>query len=123
MREAPSIVLAGRLATEGADVRGWDPVAEPSELLPTVTIAETPLEAARDADAVVVVTEWPQLRELDLGALHATMRTPLVIDGRNFLEPATVRAAGLVYEGIGRAASPFAGLPETAEPEQRQPAS
>jgi UDPglucose 6-dehydrogenase len=122
MREAPSIVLAGRLIAEGADVRGWDPVADPRELLPGVTIAATPIDAARDADAVVVVTEWEQLRELDLGELREVMRTPLVVDGRNFLDPHAARAAGLVYEGVGRSASPFAALPETAEPEQRQTA-
>jgi UDPglucose 6-dehydrogenase len=64
MREAPSIVLASRLAAEGAEVRGWDPVARPEELLKGVTICDTVLDAVRDADAAVIVTEWPELREL-----------------------------------------------------------
>jgi UDPglucose 6-dehydrogenase len=117
MREAPSLVLASRLIAEGAEVRSWDPVAEASGLLSGLVRCETPLEAAEGADAVVVVTEWPALAELDLAALRAAMRTPLLVDGRNFLAPDAAQAAGLVYEGIGRAIqSSFAALPETSEP-------
>jgi UDPglucose 6-dehydrogenase len=117
MRDAPSLVLASRLLAEGAEVRGWDPVADASALLHGVVFAESALEAARGADAVVLVTEWPELRELDWGAVRDVMRTPVLIDGRNFLDPQEMRALGLVYEGIGRADSPFATLPETVEPE------
>ena len=117
MREAPSLVLASRLLAEGAEVRCWDPVADATGLLKGFIRCETPLQAAGDADAVVIVTEWPELRGLDLDELRAGMRTPILVDGRNFLEPDAVRAAGLVYEGIGRAGqSSFAALPETSEP-------
>ncbi|MGH3046149.1 MAG: UDP binding domain-containing protein, partial [Gaiellaceae bacterium] len=117
MREAPSLVLASRLLAEGAEVRCWDPVADATGLLKGFVRCETPLAAADDADAVVVVTEWPELRELDLRELKGVMRTPVLVDGRNFLEPDDVRAAGLVYEGIGRLGqSSFAALPETSEP-------
>jgi UDPglucose 6-dehydrogenase len=116
MREAPSIVLASRLIAEGAEVSGWDPIAEPGNLLPGVEIADSPLGAAAGADAAVIVTEWPELRTLDLAELRARMRNPLIVDGRNFLDPDTVRAAGLEYEAVGRAASPFAAVAETAEP-------
>jgi UDPglucose 6-dehydrogenase len=116
-REAPSIVLAGRLTAEGAEVVGWDPVATPS--IPGLVQVETPLEAAAGADAVVIVTEWPELRELPLDELHRVMRNPLLVDGRNLYDPAAVRAAGFVYEGIGRPTSPFAGLPEIPEPESK----
>ena len=121
MREAPSIVLASRLLAEGADVRGWDPVANPGELLRGVTIAETVLEAVRDADAAVIVTEWPELRGLASPEVLAAMRGRVIVDGRNLLEPEAARRAGFVYEGIGRPSSPLAGLPEVEEPELRTP--
>ena len=115
MREAPSIVLASRLLAEGADVTGWDPVARPGHLLRGVEIRETPLDAVRDADAAVIVTEWPELRELAAAETLAAMRGNLILDGRNLLEPDAARAAGFVYEGVGRPSSPLAGLPETEE--------
>src|SRR5215216_933077 len=118
MREAPSIVLASRLAAEGAEVRGWDPVAQPGELLKGVAIRDTVLDAVRDADAAVIVTEWPALRELASEEVRDAMRNPLIVDGRNLLDPKAMEQLGFAYEGIGRARSPFAGLPETAEPER-----
>src|SRR5947199_370839 len=63
------------------------------------------------------VTEWPQLRELPSAEARDAMRRPIVVDGRNLLDPEAVRAAGFAYEGVGRQSSPFAGLPETSEPE------
>jgi UDPglucose 6-dehydrogenase len=119
MREAPSIVLASRLLAEGAEVRGWDPVARPGKLLKGVTVTETLLDAVRDADAAVIVTEWDELRELASAQVRDAMRNPLLIDGRNLLDPKAVQELGFAYEGIGRASSPFAGLPETAEPEHK----
>jgi len=114
-REAPSLVLASRLLAEGAEVRAWDPVARPE--LQGVKIFETPLEAVTGADAAVIVTGWPQLAELASEEVRAAMRHPLIIDGRNLLDPAAVRAAGFAYEGIGRAVSPLDVLPETPERE------
>src|SRR6266852_6138666 len=118
MREAPSLVLASRLLAEGAEVRAWDPVAEPE--LQGVTLCDTPLEAVSGADAAVIVTEWPQLKELASEEVRSAMRHPLIIDGRNLLDPAAVRAAGFAYEGIGRAVSPLDVLPETAERDPEQ---
>jgi UDPglucose 6-dehydrogenase len=115
MREAPSIVLASRLLAEGADVTGWDPVAKPNELLRGVEVRDTPHEAVRDADAAVIVTEWPELRDLPSAETLAAMRGNLIVDGRNLLDPDAVRTAGFVYEGVGRPSSPFAGLPESEE--------
>jgi UDPglucose 6-dehydrogenase len=102
MREAPSIVLASRLNAEGAEVRGWDPVVEAGDQLKDVTICATVLDAVRDADAAVVVTEWDELRELARPEVHEAMRTPLIVDGRNVLDPQEVAKQGFSYEGIGR---------------------
>ena len=104
MREAPSLVLAGRLLAEGANVRAWDPVARPNGLH-GVQQVDTVEEALAGADAAVLVTEWPQLADVDWAAAARSMRTPFLVDGRNMLDPGALRAAGFVYEGIGRAAS------------------
>jgi UDPglucose 6-dehydrogenase len=106
MREASSLVLAARLAADGATVSAYDPVAEHEarRLLGGLQLADSALETVRDADATVLVTEWPQCVDLDWGEVAAAMRGRVVIDGRNALDPAAVRAAGLLYEGIGRGA-------------------
>ena len=119
MREAPSLVLASRLLAEGAEVRAWDPVARPGELMKGATLCDSVLDAVRGADAAVIVTEWDELRDLASEEVRDAMARALIIDGRNLLDPADTRRAGFAYEGIGRPSSPFEGLPETAEPEQR----
>jgi UDPglucose 6-dehydrogenase len=101
-REAPSLVLAGRLLAEGAEVRAWDPVATPDGL-PGVTQVATIEAALSDADAAVLVTEWPQLADVDWAEMSRAMRTTVFVDGRNMLDPEAMRAAGFAYEGIGRA--------------------
>jgi UDPglucose 6-dehydrogenase len=105
MREASSLVLAARLQGEGAKVRGYDPVAEgrAHELLPSVELSESAEQALEGADAAVLVTEWSEFAELDWAALRDRMATPLVVDGRNFLDPQLLREAGFAYEGIGLA--------------------
>ena len=116
MREAPSIVLASRLLAEGAEVTAWDPVAKPNELLRGVTVRESPLEAVRGADAAVIVTEWPELRELASSDTLEAMSGNLIVDGRNLLDPDEVRTAGFAYEGVGRPTiSPLTALPESEE--------
>jgi UDPglucose 6-dehydrogenase len=104
MREASSLVLAARLQADGAKVRAYDPVAEEQarKLMVGVEFADSALEALADADACVVVTEWPEFAELDWGAAAERMAGRTVIDGRNFLDPRRVAAAGFAYEGIGR---------------------
>jgi UDPglucose 6-dehydrogenase len=119
MREAPSLVLASRLLAEGAEVRAWDPVARPGELMKGAVLCDSVLEAVRDADAAVIVTEWDELRELASPEVRAAMSRPLIIDGRNLLDPVAARGAGFAYEGIGRPSSPFEALPETPEPETK----
>jgi UDPglucose 6-dehydrogenase len=110
MREAASIVLASRLLAEGADVRVWDPVADPDGLLHGVEVCETVLDAVTGADAAVIVTEWAELRTLANDEVRSAMRNPLLVDGRNLLDPAAVRAAGFAYEAIGRPGSPLGAL-------------
>ena len=104
MREASSLVLAARLQGEGAEVVAYDPVAgeRAGELLSSVTMADSALEALRGADAAVLVTEWGEFAALDWAEAAARMARPLIVDGRNFLDPAALRAAGFAYEGIGK---------------------
>jgi UDPglucose 6-dehydrogenase len=116
VREAPSIVLASRLLAEGAEVRAWDPVADARKLPKGVEIAATVAEAVRGADAAVIVTEWDELRDLASAQTRAAMANPLIVDGRNLLDPEETRRAGFAYEGIGRPVSPSDVLPQTPEP-------
>jgi UDPglucose 6-dehydrogenase len=115
MREAPSVVLASRLLAEGAHVRAYDPVADPGDVVSGISTCESVAEAVEGADAAVIVTEWNEFRSLLSREIHDAMSRPLIIDGRNLLDPEAARDAGFTYEGIGRAASPLAALPETAE--------
>ena len=104
MREASSLVLSARLRGEGAEVVAYDPVAMDAarSLLPGVEMRDTALAALEGSDAAVLVTEWPEFRELDWAGAAARMKRPLIIDGRNFLDADVVHGAGFTYEGIGR---------------------
>ena len=116
MRDASSLVLAARLEGEGAEAVAYDPIATERArvLLPAVKLASSALEALEGAEAAVLVTEWPEFAELDWAEAAARMERPLIVDGRNFLDPAALRAAGFEYEGIGRAPGP-APAPTRAE--------
>src|SRR3984885_15184187 len=104
MREASSLVLAARLQADGAKVRAYDPVAEEQarKLMFGVEFADAALDALDGADACVLVTEWPEFAELNWAEVARRMSGRLVIDGRNFIDPDAVKAAGFIYEGIGR---------------------
>jgi UDPglucose 6-dehydrogenase len=104
MREASSLVLAARLQADGATVRAYDPVAEHEarKLMVGVEFADSALDALEGADAAVLVTEWPEFRELDLARVAEAMNGNVIVDGRNFLDPQAATAAGLIYTGIGR---------------------
>jgi UDPglucose 6-dehydrogenase len=117
LREAPSLVLVERLLAEGAEVRTWDPVADAGDLLRGAVPAGSVLEAVTGADAAVIVTEWDELRSLASEEVREAMRRPVIVDGRNLLDPQQARATGFRYEGIGRAASALASLPEIEEPD------
>ena len=104
MREASSLVLSARLNADGAEVIAYDPVAEEQAraLVSGISFADSPLGAAKDVDAVVLVTEWPEFLALDWREVAGAMRGNLVIDGRNALDADALEAAGLAYEGVGR---------------------
>jgi UDPglucose 6-dehydrogenase len=117
LRDAPSLVLASRLLAEGADVRAWDPVADAAHLLHGVTFCDSYLEAVQGADAAVIVTEWPELVGLLGSDVREAMRNPLIVDGRNLLDPAAARAAGFGYEGVGRPSAPLEPAQPAPEPD------
>ena len=91
-------------------MRAWDPVARPADFT-GIELCDTVLDAVRDVDAAVIVTEWPELATLASPEIRDAMARPLIIDGRNLLDPEATQAAGFAYEGIGRPrhASPVAG--------------
>jgi UDPglucose 6-dehydrogenase len=104
MRQASSLVLASRLLSEGARVRGWDPVAieEARPLLRGVELEEDLIEALRGADAAVIVTEWEQVRSFPYDDAARVMKSAVLVDGRNVLDPDEARRHWFVYESIGR---------------------
>jgi UDPglucose 6-dehydrogenase len=105
LRDAPSLEIARALGALGARVVGYDPVAGKAamELLPNLKVVFDPYKALSGAHAAVVVTEWEEFRSLDPDRASALMEDPKVlVDGRNVLDPAAVRAAGIRYSGFGR---------------------
>jgi UDPglucose 6-dehydrogenase len=103
VRSSPALRLAARLLDEGADLRAHDPAAGDNarRILPDLVVVPAAEEALQGADAAVIATEWPMYRDLDWAALRATMRRPLIIDGRRLLPCAKLRSMGYVVERIG----------------------
>ncbi len=107
VRESVAVKLARRLLAEGASVVAWDPVAvetarRSGQLEGAIDYAADMYAALDGADALVIATEWPQFAAAELPQVKARLRTPLVFDGRNLLDPADARAAGLEYVSVGR---------------------
>jgi len=105
LREAPSLEIGRSLVALGARVVGYDPVAgkAAAKLVPDMKVAFDPYEALKGAHAAVLVTEWEEIRTLDLEKAASLMDQPrLLVDGRNVLDPAAARAGGLLYRGFGR---------------------
>ncbi len=104
MRDSPAIPIVQRLLEKGAEVVAYDPQAhtEAEHYLPTIELAENAVEAARDADCLVILTEWEEFQALDLRSISEVMRKPNLVDARNLLTPEVVRRYGLTYEGMGQ---------------------
>jgi UDPglucose 6-dehydrogenase len=105
IREAPALTIIEQLNKAGAKVVGYDPAAMPNikaQVGDAIELVDSAYSAADKADAVVLVTEWHELRQPDLGRLSASMRTKVLFDGRNVWAPEEARAAGFTYYGIGR---------------------
>jgi UDPglucose 6-dehydrogenase len=104
MREAPSVDIAQGFMEAGAAVHAYDPVAMDNARhhLPSVVMVDDPYKLAAKCDALVVVTEWNEFKNLDLARIHDAMKTPVLFDGRNVYEPKEMRALGFTYRGIGR---------------------
>ncbi|WP_227459908.1 UDP-glucose dehydrogenase family protein [Cupriavidus pauculus] len=115
MREAPSRVLARELVSRGASLRVHDPVAmEEARRVLEIDLADIPgglarvqfceaqMDVLKDADALVIVTEWKVFRSPDFSQIRALLKTPVIIDGRNLYEPDAMAAAGIEYHAIGR---------------------
>ncbi len=104
MREAPAIDIANHLLAGGARVRAYDPVAMENSkpLLPEVEMCSDPYVMAEDCDALVVVTEWNEFKQLYLERIRDLMRTPIIFDGRNIYDPASLKSMGFVYRAMGR---------------------
>lgn len=104
MREAPSITIANYCHDHGATVRGYDPVAAETALsvMPYVEMAKDAYVLADGADALIVVTPWNEFKQLDMPRIKRSMKTPILIDGRNLYEPKLMREIGFIYRGFGR---------------------
>ncbi|GAB4502444.1 MAG: UDP-glucose/GDP-mannose dehydrogenase family protein [Anaerolineales bacterium] len=104
MRDAPAIDIANELNESGASVRGYDPVAMQvaASRLPAVEMFKNPYEMAAGCDALIVVTEWNEFKQLDLAKIKSLLKTPVIFDGRNIYDPGTMRAMGFTYRAIGR---------------------
>jgi len=107
IRFAPAIPIISQLLSEGANVRAYDPGAmeKMRNVFPQIRYGCDPYDVARDADALLIITEWDEFRELDWKRIADLMIQPLIIDGRNMLEPATMKVLGFEYHCFGRPAS------------------
>ncbi len=104
MRDAPSIDIAHELTAAGATVRAYDPVAMDVArgILPAVQMCHDPYETAAGSDAIIVVTEWNEFKQIDLEKLKSLLKTPVIMDARNLYDPERMKEMGFQYRAIGR---------------------
>jgi UDPglucose 6-dehydrogenase len=104
MREAPSIDVVAELKKAGAKVRAYDPVAMEVArgVIPGIELCEDPYVMAKGCDALMVITEWNEFKQLDLDQIKSLLNQPVVFDGRNIYDPAVMKERGYTYRGIGR---------------------
>ena len=104
MRDSPAVEIIHLLQNEGALIKAYDPAAmeNAGDLLSDVKLCSSPYEVAEGSDAVVLVTDWNEFKHLDLARIKGIMRQPVIVDGRNIWDPATMEALGFTYRGVGR---------------------
>ncbi len=117
LRDAPSLEIARYLLADGATVAGYDPagMGHAAALLPELQLAADPYALAVDCDALVLVTEWNEFKQLDLTRLRTAMRRPILVDGRNMYDPSRLQDAGFTYEGVGRGVQVSERVPPTEQ--------
>lgn len=104
MREAPSVKIIKALQQKGAKIRAYDPVATETaqQVLDNVVYCKNPEEAVKNADCLLIVTEWNEFKQLDLKKIKGLMKQPIIIDGRNIYDPLEIKKLGFIYKGVGR---------------------
>ncbi len=104
LRDGKSLEIVEQLLAAGATVRAYDPIAMDNarKVLPHVDYCDSAYDAARGADAIILVTEWNEFRFLDFDRLREAMNTPVIFDGRNMFQPERMRDKGFIYHCIGR---------------------
>jgi UDPglucose 6-dehydrogenase len=104
MRDAPSITIAEMLVEAGAVIKGYDPVAMnvARSIMRGITLCKDPYEVAEGSDALAIITEWNEFKQLDMIRIRSLMKQPVIVDGRNIYDPALMTEMGFVYRGFGR---------------------
>lgn len=104
MRDAPSIPIINNLKKEGANIKAYDPIAmeNAKKIFSGIEFSKDSYDAAKDADILVILTEWNEFKQLDLNKINKLMKNPIVLDGRNIYNPNEVERLGFTYKGVGR---------------------
>ncbi len=104
MRFAPSVDIINALQAQGAKIKAYDPFAmkNAQKVLKDVIYCNDPYEVAKDSEALIIITEWDEFRNLDLGRIKELLRLPIIIDGRNIFDPQKMTELGFIYRSIGR---------------------
>jgi UDPglucose 6-dehydrogenase len=109
LRRSAAVEIIRSIVVQGATVRAYDPKADPTEVAPfrqEFSVCDDPYAVAQGAHAIVLVTPWPEFKELDLVRLRTPMHSPVFLDTANMLDPDQVTQAGFLYQGIGRGSAP-----------------
>ncbi|HUD04941.1 MAG TPA: UDP-glucose/GDP-mannose dehydrogenase family protein [Patescibacteria group bacterium] len=104
MRDAPSITIINVLKTLGAKIKAFDPIAieTAKKKITGIEFCKDAYEAAKDAELLIILTEWNEFKQLDLNKIKSVMKNPVILDGRNIYNPTEVKRLGFVYQGVGR---------------------
>ncbi|MCL5432888.1 MAG: nucleotide sugar dehydrogenase, partial [Patescibacteria group bacterium] len=104
MRDAPSITIIDGLQKSGAQINVYDPIAidNARKLIKNVNFCKDPYSAAKGCDLLIILTEWNEFRQLDLGKIKQLMKQPIILDGRNIYDPDKIKRLGFFYQGVGR---------------------